>query len=906
MAKHQHQRTPRNIKGSRKEDHQQKNKAHGDSCHNRDRPCCTRLNDLANGILPQETADGASQSGNAGGLLRLLLQERTSLNGKKKRKKKKKKKSKDTSASTDAATEIPVEGPTAKTDDPSSANSTTAATESTDVVTDGQNVRPNTLKPMPTTVPRQQQPKLDPVAQQQHRQRRVQRLVHQLLDRTSELSSEQQQDENSNRWAEFLATAATSPRIPHTTIEEALEEVQCRHCRRDAQRYCTSAAATRSRSVSLHGCTIGTVHDVVCQQDVEDQHAQYQLFMEEGMVPRNWTLQLDSDNSDIDAGQQCWSIIRSGSGASDDMSSSLQDLVLFLLEHYVLLQGLHPDTVVGTENIAKYRDYEGLATTGRDNLSVLNREFEHMTERITSAIAKFATTTDHDKEEVHVHSFPILQDVDSIYDGVFDSLLRIAFETTRRVFRVQSGYRSRRRTTDPGTTGNNHVVDDEEWAADVHWVSRKCEHLWRYALLEPLHQQLHLLQQYEEQLAATADRLGGFRTMYADANSRTIFRHFVERKGILAYKAVKNMEACLFSDTHVGGWSDVNCGYSKTFFARRLYMEDGLWQVEGGALQGSSLSFVDQAFEDVLTTLRELTETLHKPKVAQLAEENHRRLAKFSHLVQKANQCLSDVRQGCNDCSGEMDRLASRLQITSTALSPLDSSECSVDENVLTSLRSAIVPSIQNVVDSWVHLHERFSSAGDETNAAPHVPFEHRVRLVVALTEECTGGNGSVRFHNLFVALFFEKLLRDFTEWQARIAEQELLTNFNSVEEPQRLPSSKKPKKKKGKKATATKSVTTSPTNHTAVPERTEEKEDEESLDDKPGIPRQDWAPATVASKEGVQNGRAGQDTAQLVKVPPECFSVGVTSSAGKTTMEEFLVGRLETLLASDEQVTYA
>ena len=661
-----------------------------------------------------------------------------------------------------------------------------------------------------------------------------------------------------------------------------MRALQCPSCRRDVERLLLSAPPARQQfhepPLRLTGVDVPTVHDPCYRPDeeeLEDQALQYQLLMEEGTQPpehaEHWTLERicgvggggedDGDGNGSSQHLQGWKLRRplasrtpvNGGGGGEHAASenhtdknnhwSMEELD-FLLQQYVVLQGLDPDIITGaaapqqstastvTDNVVK-----SISDSVQSKTNAVVTDFAVMAKRFQKSIENFQTTSEDSNasnsnaSNLNWRNFPIQKDADEECDVILNELLRIILDVTRSVQFLlthigggvdvavvdgENNHNNGGGGESQGATAfaeaRRKPMSREDALTESHWATTQCIDLWKL-YLDAAHRIFQSMDKYEEKLLSLKQGPNNkIPEMFISSQARLLYYTYVNAKIKSVYTLIAKIEKRLQHPTDIGMWtSKSDTTNKKTTFLRRVLLEEAYYQFVSGEEKRPHLRkpAVDAACEDVVTTVREQTTTVHAPSVDKVLEEHQNRDEKLTRLLRNAGKHLDAMIQSGGEDVGVLKGMLQGIQaVNSTSQSANELPTMEAKRDYLKMRRSSLGPGLMEVLEHWVTYRLYHSIAEHEKRIPPTMPY-HLRKAMIPGTFPCHGGNERSRAACILVGLFFQRLSEGFKEWQALIAERELLTTVEvdeslaaAAQPTASKSSSKKSKKKKAKKVT--------------------------------------------------------------------------------------------------------
>lgn len=677
--------------------------------------------------------------------------------------------------------------------------------------------------------------------------------------------------------------------IPFQTIEIATRSIQCPTCRSSVERILLpktqqqqrqSVVNNYRRRIWLKGIKVPTLHDTYkTDEEMEEQATQYQLLMEEGVAPseqnENWSFELqmgleeDKDRNQLNQKSPSllgWQLHRPQSLQNGTMliyDTALSNLAEsktttpatggawsvtdldFVLQHYVVFQGLHPDEITGadpTKNATKMSEtmLASIATGVAARKQALEEDFHNIAKEFARSLEPPSPNSSRrqDMSDVEWTDFPRNQTNDEAGDFVLNELLKIIIDITRSVQNLLT-YTGRGALKIPKEAGEDSsftAVSDsargvslEDVVAESHWAVSQCQMIWR-TFLDGLQRIMARIDAYQQQLLKLADRNGSFPIMFASKPSRELFHNLVMSKLMQAHSTIITINSQLNHPTSTASWNSEGSSNTVTSFVARLWTEEAFYKTvsEGNGHPSVGRQAVDSAWEDVLQTVRELTTVEQYGKVGKLVEKQQQHHGKLLRLLDVVAGNLNDMNKALADVPSsnvaesnvlkDMHQEVLSVIQNRPDLSPDDLRDAVDKIENLKEWRSSTMQGLVRVSDQWISYRLYHDVKGYKRVAPAILPHELRRSMIPGASilwdgfeMPCTGGDEENRASCLLVTLFCVRLAECFREWQACRAEQELLTTIDdndyaadtaTISAP--IKASKKTKKKPPRKSAAT------------------------------------------------------------------------------------------------------
>jgi len=452
--------------------------------------------------------------------------------------------------------------------------------------------------------------------------------------------------------------------LPLAQIQVEVEALECPACRRDVQRLLLSSQRQiqYQEPLRLTGIRVPTVCDVYRQQEeLEAETAQYQLLMEEGTKPpehdETWTFDRVYQNKAQEL--EGWRLQRplasravlesstANSTTTAEGNWSMRDLE-FLLQEYVVLQGLDPDTIMGATLTLEPDVLISLTESVDSKSKITLEEFSNMALRLANSVEKFYSIKSSNSN-VDWKSFGIMKETDEECDVILHELLRICCDVTRLVHFVLTNASGGVDVAveDSGATPSDEYrkpFSREDALSETHWATAQCIELWR-SYLGTVDKIFRQMDSYQEHLfALNGDLQAKLPEMFVNAEARSLFSSFVQAKVVLCHSLIETIEKRLQHPTDIGGWTSQWDTSKQTTFHRRVLMEEAYYRFLAGKekRRHPRRQKLDESCEDVLTTIRECTASVHGPTVARCLNEHHVCDEKLTRLLQNVGKHLDD------------------------------------------------------------------------------------------------------------------------------------------------------------------------------------------------------------------------------------------------------------------------
>jgi hypothetical protein len=575
--------------------------------------------------------------------------------------------------------------------------------------------------------------------------------------------------------------------IPHESVVAAVNAIHCRACKDQVKE-----VVDIQSKIPLHQQedkhTARRSHVTASLAPVDDEHAFDYIAMEEGdagVAPTTTTkkeTQLLAFELVSAQGRTAGWVLRRADG-----SAALQSLAELeaLVKEYILTPGLSPDQIMGCDQAQDLSEN----VTDSIQVSVDSRcqqqmvEFHRMTQEMHAQVQKFAATKDHASSNIEMKSFPIMKEVDEACCAVLAKMLRIVLQVTT----VYQGIAT--------TLGEGN------------WAFRGVMDVWKSYLgaidvinTETVH--------FEEQLFQMANR-GSIPGMFLSSTARILYRQLV---GVKIKAVVDTIQAV---QGRLDRQEAVECvgGENWTaFFSRKLFTLEMFCKATGTAecSRHHKKLPIDHACEDVLYTVREWTETIHQMTASKILECHEQRRQKLVRLVRTLTETAKTTPGSAEISIENLSRLEGQLMLSQQV------ADAEENGDLFKTLRMHLGSSTLKMIEVWMSFRPLANTGGGDYTVHGALPYklqgwmasEPGFRKSDVDTHHCTAGDGAPRAVSILVGLFYRWMSDRCKEWQAQVAEQELLVAMEGDDDKAAEASAvgkgaktgKKNKKKKDKK----------------------------------------------------------------------------------------------------------
>ena len=650
--------------------------------------------------------------------------------------------------------------------------------------------------------------------------------------------------------------------ITRKRIEIELQHIRCEACRRGVERILlpnfTHLSSTTTmmtttmmiqyppfRQLILKNLVIPTVYDNMNHElELEERAAEYQSLMEEGVLPPEhttyWSFHLQTKEpptrvtGDVigwelrqplvpqllqqQAPEQPFLSTLPEPPLSEEMPSTYhaasRDWTMshlkFLIDHYVLLLGLPADEVFTSTDVPTTtlteNDYGTISSNVSGKIRDQMDKFRDLANMMERSYLQFAQSAQYEVENggctTDWQTFAMLKnEIEETCRVVMNALLNINIEITRAVHRVLGHI---------GAGIVEESTSDHTWPtvlntrsdalAETKWATTHCTSIWSTFLTGCI-SVINQREEYEARLFQLAeDRASGrcIPDMMTSPPARALYRAFVKTKLGIVLNVLQTIEEQLHASTYIGGWHTCCSTNTNATFMARLYTEDLFFTSIYGLTEAHECPEMDQSFENVLKTVREMTDTVHEQRVDVVLEKYQQQRDKLHRLLTKTAAFVD------NDAAAPVMML---FRLSLESIQVIDWQDDSKVEFV------QLQSTISQAIEIWIRYRLDYSVTGFTKKPTPIMPYELRRSMrpdaTVLFSEQmhqCRGGNDEHRAICILVGLFFEGVSEKFKEWQAQRAAQELLTTFvDDMESAPNIqpttPKTSKKQKKKGKKA---------------------------------------------------------------------------------------------------------
>jgi hypothetical protein len=803
--------------------HQQQGGVEVDTWHNTEHPCCRSLNQFASDVMFQK-AEEESLKPDAAETMTALLQrhivekqlqkrirehEESSSSTKKRRKKKKKKKA----AAATAADQL-----SSTADGTEDATAVEEAHEETFPPTEH---APSPAKEEEPSQQRQDQlSSLVTIDDDALRQRALDECLVVLVEYTRVKGGTIDASSLPVFLESVLASSLSAVQLPVSVVDAAVKTIRCKACRAAVDRVLLLSPEDKARDEEEGQIMIPVPKPfpTILEEDSYDTESttetkrelDYTLLMEEGEVgvfgretkihhePEHTGLVFQRtkgcSSPKVTTSSTAWQLRRL-TDEEEPVPWTVED-VEFLLQEYILLAGIHPDTLchaIELENGVVAEIVDGVEHRGK----IIMAEFHETANRLEGFVERFGGTRNHAEHgNIDMKTPTIMRETDEGCCAILANLLRVLLKVTRTLqFLLTYPV-----ADDSGPAPRN--ATREEILAEFRWAISRCDEMWKI-YLEGIQSILDAIDSYEIHLFTLADRHGSIPEMFVSATARSFYRQLVGTKIRIIHKVVDGIEKLVSRQVPVGlfvpGWS--------SSFVRRLFTEEGfrmhVTRIEKQQHPGKQP--VDHAFEDILYAVREMTETVHQGNVNKFMDNHRKEHEKLVGFFRTAETNVKGLLENGGRLGAGKDPLLSDMYCEVSAL--LESGwESFGEESSQKAFRSGLAAGLARALKKWV-VYRLDCQLSSEQGVSPAMPMALRRMLAFERPpldgdEElaaCIGGNGQTRGVCILVNLFFRRLSDEYKNWRAQLAEQELLTTIDSadVEAAGKKPGKKSKKKKK-------------------------------------------------------------------------------------------------------------
>jgi hypothetical protein len=621
--------------------------------------------------------------------------------------------------------------------------------------------------------------------------------------------------------ASLSSPTKTGFHVPQSDMLRAVAAIQCRTCRSAVENIVLLESRVpmppiqhnhlerhqRQQKNHQYG---GRSHAMADMNGDDDDDAFDYVAMEEGAgsgVPGsasatanggsdndNLVFELVADAGALEAGWQ----LRQANG--DPVQWTLDVVVARLVKDYILLAGLPPDQVMGADpDILSSNLVMSIQDSVDSKYEAQTTDFTVMSRDLEASVMKFADTRDHDVCNIEMMSFPVVKEVDETCCELMGRLLRIIMKMTRAFQDVliygSSGGSSRSEAVKSHTWALNGIMD--MWGMYTAAIDEM-----NIAIID-----------YEEQLFELATR-GAITQMFLSSTSRSLYRKLVEVKIRVVLNTIHTvrvrMDRLEYLDC-VGGedWAAP--------FSRKLFAYEAFYKVVASLDEKKHKHLgrlpMDHACDDVLYTVREWIETVHQGTVSKIMEIHGHRREKFLRLLRVCDTTLTRMVEAASDGNDASCNALTTMR-QDQELPQRFCGDGDDDGASLRLLRMEIGARTLKTVRLWMGL--RMHSNPDAYESDRRVVMPYKLQGWVANRsgfrrndmdvdgDFCSRGGGKTRAVCILVGLLYRWMSDRCKEWQAEVAEQELLTavedDDNKTAETQAAGKSTKPSKKAKKK----------------------------------------------------------------------------------------------------------
>jgi hypothetical protein len=532
-----------------------------------------------------------------------------------------------------------------------------------------------------------------------------------------------------------------------------------------------------------------------------------------------------------------------------------RDVLEFWLREYLILGGLGYDhVVVGPTGMSLTEEQEMSIWNNIDDADSSHVDaLKDIADHLQSQAVKL--TTLKQCETVDFKSNRALMDIEETLSHIMQKILDHVNDISRSYQEVAL-YRNcaSRRSEYPAIVLNSQRLSDDNAICN----------LWD-AYLNGVTRVFLLTSKFEEKMVSMVDNAGNFPHFYYNSASRQLFKQFLNQKLLVIHGVLEAVDKALASDVddRIETVSDI---FTPTFLRSIFALKDVVVALVPD--HPTRRTPLDDACEDMLYRLRSWCEKIHKPSETQLWKEHEEKRKNLVFTIEKADtiirMAITDILRGSvGDPSIElMYRQWQTRDIDAVRIEDVAS---------LRQVHELVVHKAGAMIRLWMNL--RAFGAVKPSYPSKRVGISASLVSYTAVGStsshsnhsrvECLNGAES-RAGCILSSLLFDWMSRRFGEWQAEMAERELLT-VTDIDGASwsKVAKGKNTKKKKEQKAV----VSTKPKSSSKVKE-----EVVDVLASRDGEMSDDELPlAKIVSIESADEG-AGKEPLPLPTAEPRSF----------------------------------
>jgi hypothetical protein len=634
-------------------------------------------------------------------------------------------------------------------------------------------------------------------------------------------------------------------------LQQAINDIACDSCRKAVQEHLMKNSMLILHFGGIEEDRAEAHFDYVALEEGLGQEKERWYFVRDSMAPSQ---SRGSESKDVLDG--LWELHYSAASSQDESNSKHManpwkwERFIFLLENGLLLPAVSMDDLLGFDCVDKVLP-QTVVTEILDRVGQLSdrREasFCEWAFRLNDTISTFKEQTSmHDAGgNIEMSSFAVMKSTDETCQELIRNVFDTMWEVTQKVILVTS---FSRRYACSDCSLRDEATDDERKAWLTLQAERRTDQSSNDQAFVKLRELWHVYSKamndisvesvnYEKKIEEMASAQGTIPAMYCSAEVREAYRLLVQAKYRITYHLIDQFQTHLDSqvnllDPLLGKDVAWNVSWFRYLITQSVYRDHLMdQQVNRRKGKGSTLSF-DEMLETVVRAITKwVMESIHQGTIQKLILEHEQRRKVLSGMVEKllnsAEQHFArdDVIQSGNSSSlvllevqGLHDDL---LQADYTKdLSFFDRSDVVLK---LANLRSNLWQRCVPLMANRLHCNECLMSDGKVTDKYDYswlalastieLPFPLKKGLLLQQTgrseSPCLGGHGSFRAESILLGLVYRWMDERYKEWQAVVAEQELLLTM-SEEKHQATTNGTSGKKNKKKKSAGKKEATLS------------------------------------------------------------------------------------------------
>lgn len=446
-------------------------------------------------------------------------------------------------------------------------------------------------------------------------------------------------------------------------------------------------------------------------------------------------------------------------------SSWLPEDIEFMVMHYILTAGLHPDVVTGAirlqdDNIASIcggveKQVSGFAQRFRDLAKLLERQVE---EFVQLQVPEYSQI---DGFGIDTRIAQVVAETDSVCCQVIKQVLRVVLDVSRMLRYILAHHATAAESSD-------ETLDEFGWA--ILHVNEIVKTFW-----DGVASCYECGFAYEQQLVALGDRLGNAPAIYLSTSNQTLFVTAVEGKIRAVHQMLLSIERTLNQHIDVEGYGRNNLS---TTFVRKLATTELFYaevRKQDREQQKLLLSKSEQNLDDIIAHIFTLVASAWpiSVPVGNIGQIYTMRHARHDDLLAGLSNLLDHCET--NEVCGNYVKMKAVVSSLKFEISKI--TESLAEEDLF------FPHHVTRLFSSWIELKTIPQSKRVRMSEKMPLKLKHAMAVFnnssptsLPLQLSCDGMDGRQRAVGLLVGLFFRGWLLDrFKEWHARIIEEELL-----------------------------------------------------------------------------------------------------------------------------------